>query len=115
MRKAARRTWASSATRCANGASRSASSLDQAEEATRIRGKLLGALEARRLRAAAQPRLRARLRLELREATSSSTRCRCSAMYRAETGAGRYHDINLVDDEAVAPRGEQHAVPWKAA
>ena len=37
------------------------------------------------------------------------------AMYRAETGAGRYHDINLPDEQAVAPRNQQHAIPWRVA
>jgi cytoskeletal protein RodZ len=37
------------------------------------------------------------------------------AMHRAETGAGRYHEINLGDQQPVARRNEQHAVPWQVA
>jgi cytoskeleton protein RodZ len=36
------------------------------------------------------------------------------AMYRAETGAGRYHEINLAQ-EHVPRRNEQHAMPWRVA
>ena len=35
------------------------------------------------------------------------------AMYRAETGIGRFHEINLGDETPVAHRHEQHAVPWR--
>ena len=89
-------------------------SLEQAEESTRIRGKLLAALEAGDYARLPNPGY-------VRGYVSSYAKyleldpVPLLAMYRAETGAGRYHDINLVDDEAVAPRGQQHAVPWKAA
>lgn len=38
-------------------------------------------------------------------------------MYKAETGAGRQHQLNLLPQtsEAVKPTGQQHAVPWRAA
>jgi cytoskeletal protein RodZ len=89
-------------------------SLEQAEEATRIRGKLLAALEAGDYARLPNPGY-------VRGYVSSYAKyleldpVPLLAMYRSETGAGRYHDINLVDDEAVAPRGQQHAIPWKAA
>lgn len=36
-------------------------------------------------------------------------------MYKAETGAGRFHELNLPQTgEAVKRTGEQHAVPWSA-
>lgn len=88
--------------------------LDQAEECTRIRSKLLQALEAGEYSRLPNPGY-------VRGFVSSYARyleldpVPLLAMYRAETGSGRYHDINIVPDEAVAPRGEQHAVPWKAA
>jgi len=88
--------------------------LEQAEETTRIRGKLLQALEAGDYARLPNPGY-------VRGFVSSYARyleldpVPLLAMYRAETGAGRYHDINLVPEEAVAPRGEQHAVPWKTA
>lgn len=38
------------------------------------------------------------------------------AMYKSETGSGRYHELNLpAVDEAVAPRHQQHAVPGATA
>jgi cytoskeleton protein RodZ len=36
------------------------------------------------------------------------------AMYHAETGHGRFHRIE-VPEQAVKPRGEQHALSWRAA
>jgi cytoskeletal protein RodZ len=89
-------------------------SIEQADEATRIRGKLLAALEAGDYARLPNPGY-------VRGYVSSYAKfleldpVPLLAMYRSETGAGRYHDINLVDDEAVAPRGQQHAIPWKAA
>ncbi len=89
-------------------------SIEQAEESTRIRGKLLTALEAGDYARLPNPGY-------VRGYVSSYAKyleldpVPLLAMYRSETGSGRYHDINLVDDEAVSPRGEQHAVPWKAA
>jgi cytoskeletal protein RodZ len=88
--------------------------LDQAEETTRIRSKLLQALEAGDYSRLPNPGY-------VRGFVSSYARyleldpVPLLAMYRAETGSGRYHDINLVPEQTVAPRGEQHAVPWKAA
>lgn len=88
--------------------------IEQAEEATRIRGKLLSALEAGDYARLPNPGY-------VRGYVSSYAKyleldpVPLLAMYRSETGAGRYHDINLVDDEPVAPRGQQHALPWKAA
>ncbi len=35
-------------------------------------------------------------------------------LYHAETGHGRFHRIEL-PDQAVKPRHEQHALPWRAA
>ena len=87
--------------------------IEQAEEATRIRGKLLAALEAGDYARLPNPGY-------VRGYVSSYARfleldpVPLLAMYRSETGAGRYHDINLVDDEPVVPVGQQHAVPWKA-
>lgn len=84
--------------------------LEQAEEHTKIRGKLLAALEDgdhSRLPNAGY----------VRGYISSYARyleldtVPLLAMYRAETGAGRYHEI-APPDTAVSARGEQHAVPW---
>jgi len=89
-------------------------SLEQAAESTRIRGRLLMALEEGNYTQLPNPGY-------VRGFVSSYAKyleldpVPLLAMYRAETGAGRYHDINLVDDSTVARRGEQHAVPWKAA
>jgi len=89
-------------------------SIEAAEEATRIRGRLLEALEAGDYTRLPNPGY-------VRGYVSSYAKfleldpVPLLAMYRAETGAGRYHDINLVDDVDMAPRGQQHAVPWKAA
>jgi len=88
-------------------------SLEQAEDGTKIRAKLLDALETGTYDKLPNPGY-------VRGYISSYARyleldtVPLLAMYRAETGAGRFHDINL-PDEAVAPRGQQHAVPWKAA
>ena len=77
-------------------------SIAQAEEATRIRGKLLTALEAGDYARLPNPGY-------VRGYVSSYAKyleldpVPLLAMYRAETGAGRYHDINLVDDVSVAP------------
>jgi len=89
--------------------------IEQAEQATRIRGRLLEALEAGdydRLPNAGY----------VRGYVSSYARfleldpLPLLAMYKAETGAGRYHELNLPQiDEAVVPTGQQHAVPWRAA
>ena len=89
-------------------------SLEQAAEATRVRAKMLAALEEGDYTKLPNPGY-------VRGYVSSYAKyleldpVPLLAMYRAETGAGRYHDINLMNDEAVAPRGQQHEVPWKAA
>lgn len=88
--------------------------LEQAEQDTKIRAKLLDALEEGDYARLPNPGY-------VRGYVSSYARyleldpVPLLAMYRAETGAGRFHDINLAPDEAVAPRDEQHAVPWRAA
>lgn len=88
-------------------------SLEQAEDGTKIRAKLLDALETGTYDKLPNPGY-------VRGYISSYARyleldpVPLLAMYRAETGAGRFHDINL-PDEAVAPRDQQHAVPWKVA
>ena len=88
-------------------------SLEQAEDSTKIRAKLLDALESGSYDRLPDPGY-------VRGYISSYARyleldtVPLLAMYRAETGAGRFHDLNL-PDVAVAPRGQQHAVPWKAA
>jgi cytoskeleton protein RodZ len=85
--------------------------LDQAEEHTKIRGKLLAALEAGDWARLPNPGY-------VRGYISSYARyleldtVPLLAMYRAETGAGRFHEIALPDTQ-VATRGEQHAVPWR--
>lgn len=89
-------------------------SLEAAEEHTKVRAKLLEALENGEYARLPNPGY-------VQGYVSSYARyleldpMPLLAMYRSETGAGgRRHQIN-VPDEAVAPRGEQHAVPWRAA
>lgn len=89
-------------------------SLDAASEATRIRAKLLDALEQSDYAKLPDPGyVRGYVSsyasfLELDPAP-------LLAMYRAETGTGgRSRDIAPAP-EAVKPRGQQHAVPWRAA
>lgn len=85
--------------------------LDQAEDHTKIRGKLLDALEKGEYNRLPNPGY-------VRGYISSYARyleldtVPLLAMYRAETGAGRYHEI-APPDTAVSARGEQHAVPWR--
>lgn len=85
--------------------------LEQAEEHTKIRGKLLSALEDGDYGRLPNPGY-------VRGYISSYARyleldtVPLLAMYRAETGAGRYHEVSP-QDTAVSPRGEQHAVPWR--
>ena len=85
--------------------------LDQAESDTKIRGKLLSALEDGAYDKLPNPGY-------VRGYVSSYSRyleldsVPLLAMYRAETGAGRYHDITP-PDTAVSPRHEQHEVPWR--
>jgi cytoskeletal protein RodZ len=86
-------------------------SLETAEADTKIRGRLLQALEDGDYAKLPDPGY-------VRGYVSSYARyleldpVPLLAMHRAETGAGRYHDINL-PDEAVAPRNQQHAIPWR--
>lgn len=86
-------------------------SLETAQEATKIRGRMLTALEEGDYNRLPNPGY-------VRGYVSSYARyleldpVPLLAMYRAETGAGRFHDINL-PDEAVAPRNQQHAIPWR--
>lgn len=86
-------------------------SLEQAEADTKIRARLLDALEEGDYGKLPNPGY-------VRGYVSSYARyleldpVPLLAMYRAETGAGRFHDINL-PDEAVTPRHQQHAVPWR--
>jgi len=89
--------------------------LDQAQEATRIRGTLIRALEDGEYVKLPDPGY-------VRGYISSYARyleldsLPLLAMYKAETGAARYHDLNLPQvDEAVSPRHQQHAVPGRAA
>jgi cytoskeletal protein RodZ len=91
--------------------------LEQARKHTRIREKLLEALEEGQLRPPAQSRLRQGLHLELRTLYLELDPVPLLNMYKAETGIGRSHELNLIPQasEAVAPTGQQHAVPWRAA
>lgn len=88
-------------------------SLEAAERATRIRATLLKALEEGDWDRLPNPGY-------VRGYISSYARFLeldappLLAMYRSETGAGRYHRIDL-PDEAVAPTGEQHMLPWRSA
>ena len=106
-------TWASSATRYANDARLSASRSSRPRRPRRIRGKLLAALEDGDYARLPNPGY-------VRGYVSSYARyleldpVPLLAMYRAETGAGRYHDINLVPTTCPWPRAvEQHAMPWR--
>lgn len=90
--------------------------LEQAESATRIRARLLEALESGEYDRLPAPGY-------VRGYVSSYSRfleldpVPMLALYKAESGdrTGQT-DLNLPQiNEAVAPRGEQHAVPWKAA
>ena len=89
-------------------------SLLQAEEATRIRAKLLEALENGEYDRLPDPgyvRGYVTSYASFLELDSPSL----LAMYRAETGVGgRSRDIAPAE-EAVKPRGQQHAVPLSAA
>lgn len=85
--------------------------LETAEEATKIRAKLLDALEKGEYDRLPNPGY-------VRGYVSSYARfleldsVPLLAMYRAETGSGRYHEI-APPDTAVAARNEQHEVPWR--
>lgn len=90
--------------------------LAQAEEATRIRERLLAALEEGNYDRLPNPGY-------VRGYISSYARfleldpVPLLNMYKAETGVGHHHELNLIPQasEAVKPTGQQHAVPWKAA
>lgn len=89
--------------------------LDQAEESTRIRGRLLEALENGEYDKLPNPGY-------VRGYISSYARYleldaqALLQLYKAETGERRSQDLNLPQvDEAVARTGEQHALPWRAA
>lgn len=88
-------------------------SLEAAERATRIRAAMLKALEEGDWDRLPNPGY-------VRGYISSYARFLeldappLLAMYRAETGAGRFQRIEL-PDEAVAPSGEQHMLPWRSA
>lgn len=88
--------------------------LEAAEEHTKIRAKLLEALENGEYARLPNPGY-------VQGYVSSYARyleldpMPLLAMYRSETGAGGHrHQINI-PDQAVAPRGEQHAVPLRTA
>jgi cytoskeleton protein RodZ len=86
-------------------------SLETAENDTKIRARLLEALEGGGYDKLPDPGY-------VRGYVSSYARyleldpIPLLAMYRAETGSGRFHDIN-VPEQHIAPRNEQHAVPWR--
>jgi cytoskeleton protein RodZ len=88
-------------------------SLETAEADTKIRGRLIEALEMGDYGKLPNPGY-------VRGYVSSYARyleldpIPLLAMYRAETGAGRFHEINLPEQQ-VAGRHEQHAVPWRVA
>lgn len=89
--------------------------LEQAQEGTRIRGKLLDALESGDYDTLPNPGY-------VRGYISSYARFLeldpgpLLNMYKAESGAARYNELNLPQTtEAVLPTGEQHAMPWRAA
>jgi cytoskeletal protein RodZ len=85
--------------------------IEQAEDATKIRGKLLLALENGEYDKLPNPGY-------VRGYISSYSRyleldsVPLLAMYRAETGSTRFHDIAPAD-EPVRSRTEQHDVPWR--
>jgi cytoskeletal protein RodZ len=89
--------------------------LEQVQEGVRIRQKLLDALEEGHYDRLPDPGY-------VRGYISSYARfleldpVPLLNMYKAETGAGRFHELNLPQvEEAVARTGEQHAIPWKGA
>ncbi len=85
--------------------------LAEAEEQTKIRGKLLAALEDGDYDRLPNPGyVRGYITSYARYLELDAPAL--LAMYRAETGASRYHDI-APQDTAVSPRGEQHAMPWR--
>jgi cytoskeletal protein RodZ len=89
--------------------------LDQAEAATRIRARLIRALEDGDYARLPNPGYvrgyissYARL-LELDSVTLLN-------LYKSETGSGRFHEISLPQAEVAVPhRAQQHAIPARAA
>ncbi len=89
--------------------------LDQAEAGTRIRARLIRALEDGDYARLPNPGYvrgyvssYARF-LELDSVTLLN-------LYKSETGAGRFHEINLVQAEVAVPhRTQQHAIPARTA
>jgi cytoskeleton protein RodZ len=87
-------------------------SLIQAGEQTRIRSKLLGALEDGEYDKLPNPGyVRGYINSYARYLELDAVPL--LAMYRAETGSGRFHEIAPPESAAVSPRFEQHAVPWR--
>jgi cytoskeleton protein RodZ len=85
--------------------------LEQAEEATKIRGKLLESLEKGEYERLPNPGyVRGYITSYARYLELDTVPL--LAMYRSETGAGVYHEI-VPPGEAVRPRNEQHDVPWR--
>jgi cytoskeletal protein RodZ len=88
-------------------------SLETAEEDTKIRGRLIQALEEGEYAKLPNPGY-------VRGYVSSYARyleldpIPLLAMYRAETGAGRFHEINIPEQQ-ITDRHEQHAVPLRVA
>jgi len=89
-------------------------SLTQAEQGTRIRARLIEALEEGEYSRLPNPGY-------VRGYISSYARflnldpVPLLALYKSETGAGRFHELNLPQvDEAVAPTGQQHAMPMRS-
>ncbi len=89
--------------------------IDQAEQATKIRGRLIRALEDGDYTRLPNPGY-------VRGYISSYARLLeldsmpLLNLYKAETGAGRFHEISLpATDEAVSRRGQQHALPARGA
>ncbi len=88
--------------------------LAEAEDGTRIRARLIEALEDGEYARLPNPGY-------VRGYISSYARflnldpLPLLALYKSETGAGRYHELNLPQtDEAVVPTGQQHAMPVRA-
>jgi len=88
--------------------------LDQAEQATRIRARLIDALEDGEYGRLPNPGY-------VRGYISSYARfldldpLPLLALYKSETGVGRFHELNLPQtEEAVAPTGQQHALPLRS-
>jgi cytoskeletal protein RodZ len=90
-------------------------SLTQAEDGTRIRARLIEALEDGDYARLPNPGY-------VRGYISSYARflnldpIPLLALYKSETGAGRFHELDLPQaDEVVVPTGQQHAMPARSA